>query len=696
MKVTENNGKLYILSDDGSLWADNILVGIEYRDENDSRVVETSADWSLTETENGCVASTGDYKVYFEYCENGLTGYTEFTNNGKEINRASDYIPLSFIHTNTLDCMLGSDVWTSNGNRANEMQSSVKTTRLVYGQKCWIADFAACRDAAGKEFIFGFIGFSNYFNNVDVFGDGALSFHQAPEFHNVKHGEKIISDKFYIAECDDIKTALPVYAEKIADEMFAFRGLARPEKFTVPAGYCTWYYHYNKISGKKVLEALEGIKKNADRIPLKYFQIDDGWYDYWGNWNANEKFPEGMKFYADKIKEAGLIPGLWFAPFGASTKSEIYKNHPEFFIRDWEPKEGTDGRHLGDWGYYNLDFSVPEVCEYIGNVVRRFTHEWGFRYLKLDIITGEIGPYKHSDPDFNACRNYMKGLQVIREAAAEGTFILGCTAPFGSAVGLVDGMRVSSDVCGGWSDLTHVFHQVFKRYYYHNTLFANDADCLIIRKAENEDGDCMCHCTRTDEENKSFISAMAASGGNLMLSDKLDLLSEEQLKRLSYLFPQNTVAGIPLDIMEAHTPGILDMGQREKIRTVIFINWGVAERNYSAEVGVKHAFDFWGQKYEGITQGTYTVKLRPHECRVMFFVDTETPAIIGTDSEIIPTVKQTFENNILTVHFNKKGEKYTVFADSVKSDDCTVEKIGDKLFTVASENGRSDGTLLCG
>lgn len=37
---------------------------------------------------------------------------------------------------------------------------------------------------------------------------------------------------------------------------------------------------------------------------------------------------------AAAIKEAGYAPGPWFAPFAAAKRSRLFKEHPEFSLRD--------------------------------------------------------------------------------------------------------------------------------------------------------------------------------------------------------------------------------------------------------------------------------------------------------------------------------------------------------------------------
>src|SRR5690606_33229752 len=99
-----------------------------------------------------------------------------------------------------------------------------------------------------------------------------------------------------------------------------------PELKVEPAiGWTSWYYYYTKISEKIALQNLNNFKKNE--IPLKVFQIDDGYQTKVGDWlSVNEKFPSGMKFLADEIKSAGFQAGIWLAPLSAEKKSQLVKD----------------------------------------------------------------------------------------------------------------------------------------------------------------------------------------------------------------------------------------------------------------------------------------------------------------------------------------------------------------------------------
>ncbi|MBQ1432352.1 MAG: alpha-galactosidase, partial [Ruminococcus sp.] len=94
-------------------------------------------------------------------------------------------------------------------------------------------------------------------------------------------------------------------------------------------GYPSWYRHYQDINEEKLSSDLEAL--NGGDI----FQIDDGWQTAVGDWLSvdKQKFPEGMKVIADRIREKGYIPGIWMAPFVCEKDSVMFAEHPDWLLK---------------------------------------------------------------------------------------------------------------------------------------------------------------------------------------------------------------------------------------------------------------------------------------------------------------------------------------------------------------------------
>jgi alpha-galactosidase len=211
---------------------------------------------------------------------------------------------------------------------------------------------------------------------------------------------------------------------------------------TPPRVWCSWYSLYKWINEPVVLNALERLSD----LPFDVFQMDDGWQVTHGDWEPTKKFPSGMKALADHIKAAGKTAGLWIAPFMVTKLSSVYRDHPDWLLRDEYGRPVPVGL-TWEGVPYALDVSHPEVLEWLNKLIRKI-RAWGYDYLKVDFLYAGALPGKRykNIPREVAFRNAMK---VIREAAGEA-YVLACGAPILPSIGLCDGIRVGPDVSPYW------------------------------------------------------------------------------------------------------------------------------------------------------------------------------------------------------------------------------------------------------
>ena len=650
MKVAIINNSLCLTYDNGEIFAKDIAAKITYPgNAYNLLTMGVMGKWILT----GNIAQTDNVTMKFTPQGQGMLIQTTFTNlSGHRIENTEHFSPFICTLSHEPDKLLCNRFCRANGNLVNEMQSAIDSIRTTDGTEYHSADFCAyeSKDEDGNQIsgIFGFASYEKYFSAVKMTREGRIEAYQFLESHPLDIGQEIVSDLVYLSPCSDIPSSgIPEFIE-----LCAHLAQAPVVKERAVCGFCTWYYYGPGVDQEIIRENMEVLDRHKTDIPVEYVQIDDGWYDNWGDWNPNKKFSYDMKAMADEIKTHGYLPGIWLAPFGASEKSKLFQNHPEYFVKT---KDGAIWKNL------SLDFSNPEVCQYMYDLFHRISYDWGFRYIKMDIITGTLAPGVHQNPGFTALQNYRAGLRLIRSAVTEDTFLLACTAPLAPAAGLVDGMRVSCDIFERWESLINVFNAVLKRYYYHNVFFINDADCLIIREAEEEDDQCFRLCTRTEKELKTYITAAAASGGILMLSDKMPLLKEKKWKWISYLFPQNTKAAVPLDLMDSYVPSVLDFGKFGATQTVALINWGETPHRMRVPYAAgKLVFEFWSQKFIGFCKDNLWEELEPHESRVYFLTDPAPKAVVGTDASIVFSVQSQFEGEKLQYSKNKPDEKLCI------------------------------------
>lgn len=210
-------------------------------------------------------------------------------------------------------------------------------------------------------------------------------------------------------------------------------------------GWTSWYNYYGDVSEAIIYENVEALQKH--KYPINIFQIDDGFQTAIGDWlSINNKFPNGMKAVADKIKGAGFKAGLWLAPYAVGFTSRIVKEHPDWLIIDPETKKPVvAGPNWG--GFYALDMYNREAREYLKHVFDVVLQDWGFDMLKLDFCFAAA-----MIPRMGKSRGEImwEAMDLIRDLVGPEKLVLGCGVPLASAFRKVDYCRIGSDVAPWW------------------------------------------------------------------------------------------------------------------------------------------------------------------------------------------------------------------------------------------------------
>lgn len=217
-------------------------------------------------------------------------------------------------------------------------------------------------------------------------------------------------------------------------------GKTRFEK--APRVWCSWYSLYKWINEHVITNALHALGD----LPFDVFQLDDGWQITHGDWEPTKKFPSGMAELANKIKATGRTAGLWLAPFMVTKLSSIFRDHPDWLLRDEHGKPVPVGL-TWEGVPYALDVSHPEVLAWLDKLIRK-VRTWGYDYLKLDFLYAGAAPGKRYQ-DIPREVAYRNAMQVMRDAAGDA-YILACGAPIIPTLGLCDGIRVGPDVSPYW------------------------------------------------------------------------------------------------------------------------------------------------------------------------------------------------------------------------------------------------------
>ncbi|WP_086561032.1 alpha-galactosidase [Streptomyces africanus] len=146
--------------------------------------------------------------------------------------------------------------------------------------------------------------------------------------------------------------------------------------------------YMNTLMGDPTTAKLLPLIDAAADAGAEYFCIDSGWYDdatqgWWdsvGAWQPSpRRFPDGgIQAVLDRIRERGMVPGLWLEPEVVGVRSPVAAELPDeaFFQRD--------GVRLAEQGRHQLDLRHPAARAHLDKTVDRIVGDWGVGYLKLD------------------------------------------------------------------------------------------------------------------------------------------------------------------------------------------------------------------------------------------------------------------------------------------------------------------------
>jgi len=250
------------------------------------------------------------------------------------------------------------------------------------------------------------------------------------------------------SEAGEVEWLIAIGEEKtVFDEYVHQLGLrfGRVDKNHIPRVWCSWYSLYTAIDEKILHESFDGL----GNLPFDVLQVDDGWQNNIGDWEANEKFPSGMQALAEKIKSTGRRAGLWLAPLLVAKSSRLYREHKDWLLRDEKGRFVSAGFNWGQQ-LYALDTTHPDVISWLVALMK-LVRRWGFDYYKLDFLyAGALKGKRYKDMPREAA--YRECLRYMREAMGEGSFFLTCGTPILPALGMCDAIRIGPDVSHEWEN----------------------------------------------------------------------------------------------------------------------------------------------------------------------------------------------------------------------------------------------------
>lgn len=184
----------------------------------------------------------------------------------------------------------------------------------------------------------------------------------------------------------------------VAVELTRFRRARRrqhPDNTAMPVVFNDYM---NTLNGDPSTELLLPLIDAAASVGAEIFCIDAGWYDdghdWWdsvGEWlPSTRRFSNGLGEVIDRIRAAGMTPGLWLEPEVVGVRSPMASRLPaEAFL-------SRHGQRIIEHQRYHLDLRHPAAIHHLDSVVDRLVADFGIGFFKLDY---NINPGPGTDVD---------------------------------------------------------------------------------------------------------------------------------------------------------------------------------------------------------------------------------------------------------------------------------------------------------
>ncbi|MBN1808103.1 MAG: alpha-galactosidase [Planctomycetes bacterium] len=423
------------------------------------------------------------------------------------------------------------------------------------------------------------------------------------------------SEVLFAKEYDSPEKAL----EEYLDEVVRRNGSAPAKRFT---GWSDWQYYRRSITEKDAVENVDALA--AGQYPIEYILIDDGFQKVFGDWlENNERFPHGIEWLAEYIRDKGFKPGIWIAPFTAKLDSRLITDHPDWILKGADGKPVLHKSHMGE--IVAVDFTAPGATDWLRNLIDTLVHKYGYRWIKLD------GPILRYVEKGRFRKPGVTGVSMIREClkliwdTSGGKAIIEGEGYYGPSIGLVHTQRVTQDIQPEWPRLRNTLRDNLASTGYHGKLWTNNPDAFILRDTRSPyRGEPEPEHILTEDELQSEITALALTGGTVMLTDKMDELNPERAVLTDVFIPPFEKAVRPIDGEMMHSP------YPERFIMHVKKDWGEwwigacfnwseekREFKYALPPGLKDAVvvDFWQKGLLGSEKGILKLDVPAHGVR---------------------------------------------------------------------------------
>jgi hypothetical protein len=422
-----------------------------------------------------------------------------------------------------------------------------------------------------------------------------------------------------------------------------------PSRALLPHGWDSWNTKFKTDIGEdNMIAALDFIDANLKRYGWTHFALDAGWEKAKGDWEPNEKFPHGMRWFSDEVHKRGMTAGIWIDPFTVNVNTPLAKQHPE-----WLAKPNLLGRTLMEKDELILDVTAPGAAEYVRALFGKIGNDWGFDALvEADFVYRLLFAESYSQKNLTRVDVFRLGMKAVRAGFGEERFItsmppMNVNAPF------VDSMRIGDDCAPIWRKMpdkwpwgcVEAMTNAAHHYYCAPYLWATDPDCAYFGlAATRERWSVAAEQPLTWNQTLAWLTGAALTGGVVKIGDYFPDLEPRAVTALSRLLPTMDLPARPIDLFEREHPCIWSLPIKTKVgdwQIAAVFNWD--EKNAQKiplpfdKLGLspkEHytVFDFWQEQYFGLAQGQLLVDTAPGSVHLLGLRRFEgRPMFLATD-----------------------------------------------------------------
>ncbi len=316
-----------------------------------------------------------------------------------------------------------------------------------------------------------------------------------------------------------------------------------------PVTWCSWYPYRLGVTQERVLETACIAAQRLQPLGLSKLLVDLGWQA--GNlpstFDENERFPDGLRWLADRLEELELGLGVWSAPYSVSEFDPLASEHPEYLIQD---EDGTPVAS-GSWFWephgkvHILDLTHPGARAWLLARLASLAAR-GVTYLKPDFIGCITNPAarRRHDRTIAAGGGTQAGRlgASIMQQALPGASILNCGGPEMPGTGAQPLLYTCNDTGN-----TGFLATDFRRRNTHALachLWKNRRWGIIQPS-------CLCvGLPGTLEEARQRATIAFLAGGQIDISDTLTTLPEDRWAVLAATLPSLGRSATPVDLFE--------------------------------------------------------------------------------------------------------------------------------------------------